>query len=82
MDDLQTKLLVYYQRLVFAGLELYSNYKLQVNAPNMDHSLLLINHIVHTFMHIWKSENHVRMFYLLKEFSIVGDVYFLGWSSM
>ena len=44
-------------------------------APNMHHSLFLIHHFVCTYMHNSKTTGRVRTFYILNNWSTVGDTY-------
>ena len=50
--------------------------------PNTRHSLCLIHHFVHNYMHNLKTNTCISVFYLLNNCCTIGDMYSLGYSCM
>ena len=81
-DALPIKQLLYYQRYLFTGLEMYARYNWQTVDPNTHRYLFLRRNIVRPYTDNSTTTGHIWMFYILNDYSTIGDVYFLCLSWM
>ena len=74
MNVLRVKRMLYFQRGVLFGLEMYASHDLGVIIKNTQGGLLWKRHFVRTFGHNLQTLGHLLAFYIPNNLTFIGDI--------